>query len=1346
MRADTIACGDFANESERSAIEMLLQKLRGFPSAQRWWLLTNLASAVNDRAIPDEIDLVAIGPTGLFIIEIKHWDKGFLKHKPTEVQHEATKLNDKVRRLVGKLRKAGIDPGFVAGRFLLTKDTPKLDPNRPVILGSEFFGAGEWRQLLKIDGAMVFDTATVERACQILQPQTKVLISGDIRRIANVRNLELLSLPEDRFHRIYRGEHARSRDKVILHLYDVSASTDPKADRIANREFEALQHLQLLTCVPRLMDSFHEVPDYPGELWYFSLVDPGAPSVEKRSLDRSWSVEERRQFAVQALRSLLSIHVCNPNGQGFVHRQISPKSLLVGSLNQPIYTAFDLARISGTMTVSPASHLSTSASWIAPEVRAQGLAVADQRSDIYSLCATLRLVFDEVVDDEAAFALEALSAGLAEQPEQRLSLAKLAENIEGKQSLALPRSALPSVRYWSEGLEVPFKQGCYRILSRLGSGSFGTTFKVAEIDGSQDVGTYAAKVVFDKESGARSLGAFRNARQHSKHPGLVTVFEINSEWSENSFVALMDWVDGTPLTEWVGLVELYAEELGEAPQSLVGRWIDSICSGLAALHDAGLVHGDVSLGNIIESRGLVTLVDYDLLLRQGEPVWSIGTPLYASPNKVSATPANCVDDVYSMAAALFHVVYGVEPFWSSGERRCEAGLNWDGHDRKAWGWIADFLDIATSKEPDKRFCNAVVALQWIRQRTSIETSLRNDAANMNIKSHGGSTATTSETGSLVTQRSAQRISWLSELLATYPGSPRGNIETRGLDSDFAKNTYVPTSLEWAIEDQIKRRKIQLVILCGNAGDGKTAFLQYLARELGLPLYRSNERVWTGTVNGLKIKVNLDGAASYKSQSSDDLLDEIFHPFQDGSTSSTKVHLVAVNDGRLLQWAEDYQTRHNRTNLTQWIIDTLLDDQPEDAPHIRLINLNARSLVGKVHQPHGVADGITTEFFDKLLEKLLGGTNAEETWRPCQSCTATSRCAAFRSVSLLRDQSDAGQELAARVRQHLAEAMQAVHQRGQVHITTRELRGALTYILFGTHHCDDLHSNPDLDGGHFWDRTFDSGSEMRQGELLMELPRFDPALNSEPVIDRYLRTALVGNGTNSVPTYPELLSLMSKRRRAWFEWSKVDVQQVAGQSDLLTLYRGEHLRQFRDVAMMSVDDKSDLCRRLCEGISRLEQLPRSVLERATMTHVVPLKILPRTPVETTFWVEKPVSRFHIAADRPASDAAIEWLPNVLRLIYLSHDGRTETLRMGSDLFSLLLDLADGYQLTDSSSDDVFANLSIFTQRLAQEDEREVFAWNPAHDSVVYHVAVRYSAGVQQLVLTNAISEHGQVQHD
>ena len=559
MRAEAIKCGAYANQSEADANETLLRRLKGSGENLRFLLLSNLASAVNDRAIPDEIDLVAIGSTGLFVIEIKHWDRSYLKSHPQEVSREADKLNEKVKRLVGRLRRGGIDPGFVVGRFLLTKETSKLDAQHRVHHGSEFFVQSEWKQLLSVGGDRIFDDGSIDRAAQILEPLTKIAINGEIRRLANVRNLELQSPQDDRFHRIYRGEHVRSRDKVIVHLYDVSAAVDPKADRIASREFDALNHLQKLRCVPRLMDSFHEVPDYPGELWYFSLVDHGAPSVEARIADKHWTTveariadkhwttTERRAFAVAALKALQEIHEFEVDGQRFIHRQISPQTLLVDSANQPIFTAFDLARISGTMTVSPGAMLKLDAPCFAPEVRTQGLGVADQRSDVFALCFTLSALFSTQADDDALFAIEALVGGQHEKPEQRSSIEDLISRLEGKQTSEAPRSALPSVRYWSEGLEVPFNNSRYRILSRLGTGSFGTTFKVAEINREQEVGIYAAKVIFDRESGNRSLLAFRSARQHSKHPRLATIYEINNEWQENSFVALLEFVDGTPL-------------------------------------------------------------------------------------------------------------------------------------------------------------------------------------------------------------------------------------------------------------------------------------------------------------------------------------------------------------------------------------------------------------------------------------------------------------------------------------------------------------------------------------------------------------------------------------------------------------------------------------------------------------------------------------------------------------------------------------------------------------------------------------------------------------------------------
>ena len=117
------------------------------------------------------------------------------------------------------------------------------------------------------------------------------------------------------------------------------------------------------------------------------------------------------------------------------------------------------------MAVSPAATVASPCEWIAPEVRTQGLGIADQRSDVFALCATLRLLFGKFNDDDAVFAHEALVAGIADKSDQRPNLTELADNVEGKQQTAPSRSALPSVRVWSEGLEVPawFKSHWQRV-------------------------------------------------------------------------------------------------------------------------------------------------------------------------------------------------------------------------------------------------------------------------------------------------------------------------------------------------------------------------------------------------------------------------------------------------------------------------------------------------------------------------------------------------------------------------------------------------------------------------------------------------------------------------------------------------------------------------------------------------------------------------------------------------------------------------------------------------------------------------------------------------------------------
>ncbi len=280
MTVQHIPCGEFANESERTAVERLKAELAKVPG--RWIILSNVPHSVNTQAVPDDVDLIVIGPSGLHVIETKHWDATYVKGLRETVAHEANKLAMKVKRIASKLGKAGIDVGFLVGKFLLTRGIVTFASNRPKVSGASFYGLKEFNNLLDVGLLNSLSDSQIEHICQTLQPLSKIVLRGEVRNIATAKNLERIGILSDRFHRIYRGEHVRTRDKIILHLYDLSAVDDPKTDEIAQRHAATLQKLQKSAFVPRLMDSYQEVPQYPGVLWYFSIVDPCAPTLTER--------------------------------------------------------------------------------------------------------------------------------------------------------------------------------------------------------------------------------------------------------------------------------------------------------------------------------------------------------------------------------------------------------------------------------------------------------------------------------------------------------------------------------------------------------------------------------------------------------------------------------------------------------------------------------------------------------------------------------------------------------------------------------------------------------------------------------------------------------------------------------------------------------------------------------------------------------------------------------------------------------------------------------------------------------------------------------------------------------
>jgi serine/threonine protein kinase len=1235
MKVTLFSCGPAANDSEINAFSHMEGRLRSTAGSDAWILLTNLAFSVTHQLQSDEIDTVAIGPPGVRVVEVKHWTAQWVDAHADLVAQEADRVTNKARKIGTTLRKVVSNLPRVDGAILVTEEPSKV--KRLVgkeVRGVGFYSLNEWKDALGVDSPIALTPQQVNLLGRVLEPRSGVAIDGSLRRLAGYVNLELQTRKEERFHRVYKGIHSARQDRVVLHLYDLTAGDERNTETKARREYDALHRLQLHAWVPRILDSYQDAPGYAGEMFFFTLVDPAAPSIEERVLDASWESEARLAFARNTVRAVRELHEAGGGNEPMVHRNLTPKTILVKHDNSPILTGFERTRIpSDTSVASTGATARDWASTTAPEIRTQGLGAADSRSDVYSACACLTRLFEGRLDEVSRRTVQILGKGLADEAERRSSLPDLEVALSGLLGESAPPLVLPPARFWTEDQVVRFRERDYRIVGRLGSGGVGITFKVIEIDRStkEDLGTYVAKVGHSAEAGCRVLKAYSLARSHlGRHPALSAIFEVAREWRENDFAALMTWIEGAPLREFIGVFPLLAEEQQEvSSEGLALRWLRVMCEALDVLHRNGLIHGDISPRNMIVSGSDLVLTDYDFVCKIGEPSTSPGTVLYCSPsfqNKRAASPS---DDIYALASSFFHVVFEKEPFQYGGTLAKERGLNWEGLDRKQWPTLAVFLDRATHRNTDERFVSVADALVALRppkvREQQTEAELEKDVANVLPILGGGAV--------MQEELHEGKVEWLLSLLESYPGSLWGNRETRGLDTDFAAETYVKTNLEQTLYRDIQQRQIRLVVLCGNAGDGKTALLQHLAALLGLGRHPSSERVLEGRMDdGLVVRMNLDGSAAWCGRSADDLLDEFLEPFQEGRPVQDVAHLLAINDGRLLEWIEGVESRRNgnETPLTKELYDLLQGEAGVDESHIRFINLNQRSLVGGISLDRKQID---SSFLNRLLDQLYGGERSSTIWAPCQSCSAKERCEVFRASLIFGPDELPGarpKEIRSRSRERLFEALQAVHLRGETHVTVRELRAALVYILFGVNFCQDYHAASDIPALPYWDRAFFADSPGRQGEVLKEVARFDPGLEAHPQIDRYLVSKLSPDSAKTASHYDQL-TLESARRRAFFEWTEEDIVQVAGDRNALDLARGQHLRLFKHLALeRDPQEESRLCARLCQGISRLEDLPPQALDRPG---VVPLRITPRTPTETAFWVEKPLSAFRLEADIP-----------------------------------------------------------------------------------------------------------------
>jgi hypothetical protein len=116
---------------------------------------------------------------------------------------------------------------------------------------------------------------------------------------------------------------------------------------------------------------------------FFTVTDPAAPGVIERVEDDEWDSTARVSFARSAVRAVQELHAASNGDEPLLHRNLTPRSILVRHDNSPILTGFEHARIPAEVTVASPPDAHDRDDTVAPEVRAHGRGAADRRSDVY---------------------------------------------------------------------------------------------------------------------------------------------------------------------------------------------------------------------------------------------------------------------------------------------------------------------------------------------------------------------------------------------------------------------------------------------------------------------------------------------------------------------------------------------------------------------------------------------------------------------------------------------------------------------------------------------------------------------------------------------------------------------------------------------------------------------------------------------------------------------------------------------------------------------------------------------------------------------------------------------------
>ncbi|MEU6779989.1 protein kinase [Nonomuraea angiospora] len=200
----------------------------------------------------------------------------------------------------------------------------------------------------------------------------------------------------------------------------------------------------------------------------------------------------------------------------------------------------------------------------------------------------------------------------------------------------------------------------YRVLDQAGQGGFAVVYRAYQERLDRVV---ALKVLSVDRVDQRTMRRFQRELQLTGrltgHPNVVTVFDTGVTRSGKPYIA-MDYFENGSLRDRV-------RKEGPLPVPDVLRAGVKLAGALAAVHEAGVLHGDIKPQNILISRygepaiadfGVARVVDSSEISATSQAF----TPLHAAPEVLTGQPHSASTDIYSLGSTLYHLLAGQPAF------------------------------------------------------------------------------------------------------------------------------------------------------------------------------------------------------------------------------------------------------------------------------------------------------------------------------------------------------------------------------------------------------------------------------------------------------------------------------------------------------------------------------------------------------------------------------------------------------------------------------------------------------------------------------------------------------------